>query len=98
MSNRTRYTLIALGLNLLTGVLMLVPFLLFTDSDSAVTWAVCLLFFTGISVAVQIITGIIFAAGNKRKALGQSMLLAIGIILLVGLSVCGSMLLGVGIW
>jgi hypothetical protein len=50
---------------------------------------------TGIVLLAQLITGIVFAAGNQKnnkKEIGKGLLLATGICLLIGLSVCGSML------
>lgn len=40
---------------------------------------------------VQLVVGLFFSAGEKRKELGQALMLSSGIIILIGFSVCGGM-------
>lgn len=89
MSQRTRYILIIVGLNLFIGFLL---FLLMTvaGSDSLEKMAFILLFIIPAMLLLQLIAGIVLALGKRRKALGQALLLSIGAILLIGLSVCGA--------
>jgi hypothetical protein len=94
MNQRTRYTWISLGLNLALGILISLPLLVLMKEGDALGYLVGVIFFMPISLLVQLIVGIIFIRSSKRKIMGQAMLLAVGIILLVGLSVCGNIWFG----
>lgn len=95
MSPRTRLTLICFGLNLLAGAVLCTPFLFLQTGDAGIYWGMALLVFACLSLLVQMIIGIVFVTQPRRRLLGQSMLLAVGIILLIGLSVCGTILINV---
>jgi hypothetical protein len=45
----------------------------------------------GLSLFIQLVVGIVYSVGEKRKELGQALLLSSGIFLLIGLSVCGGL-------
>jgi hypothetical protein len=84
MSKFAKYTLIAIGLNILSFILFLVPS--FFGKDSLGT-AILAFFLVIISLLVQLIVALVYIGGEK-KDLGKAMLLCIGIILLIGLSIC----------
>lgn len=92
MHSQTRLMLICLGLNLLAGAVLCTPFLFLQSDDAGIYWGLALLVVAALSLLVQLIIGIVFVTQPRHRPFGQAMLLAIGIILLIGLSVCGSML------
>ena len=88
MSKFTKYTLIAVGLNILSFIVLCIPVYLTPNTNDQALGAFILVFFIGaLSILVQLIVALVFLFG-KRKESGKAMLLSIGIILLVGLSVC----------
>lgn len=93
MSPLKRYVWMVLGYNLLAGVVLLLPFLFLRTGDGAVYWGFFLLLIAALSLSVQLVVGIVFAIGTRKRPMGQALLLSVGIILLVGLSVCGAMVL-----
>lgn len=93
MSNVVKYTLIAIGLNILLALVLFIPVAVM-DGDAMTAYLVFLLFFTPLSLLVQLIVGIVFAAGEKKKEIGKGILLSVGFFLLVGLSICGPMWTG----
>ncbi len=81
--------LITVAINLVAGTLLLIP--AFTsDSRDGLGWALGALMLIGGGLLVQLIVGIILAAGKERQQTGQGMLLAVGVILVIGLAVCSS--------
>lgn len=88
MNKLVKKTLIAIGLNLLLLFLFALPLINNRDGDALGPFLVMLMFF-GLSLFVQLIVAIVFISGEKRKETGKAMLLALGILLLIGLSVCG---------
>lgn len=94
MSKFWKYFLICAGLNLLYIGLALLPLAISSKDDSVLVALILGFVGGGILLFVQLILGIVFVAGQK-KDLGKAMLLTVGIFLLVGLSVCSSMVIGV---
>jgi hypothetical protein len=77
----------SLGLNLLAGLICLVPFL-FLKGDGIINWGITLLIIAPFSLIVQLIQSIIYINNIESKETGQGMLLSIGIILLIGFAAC----------
>ena len=88
MNKVLKYMLIAIGLNIVSGLLLAAPFLFLKNQDWVVGWLVLSLLLGCLSLFVQFIVGIVFANRESKKDIGKGMLLSVGIILLVGLSVC----------
>jgi hypothetical protein len=86
MSRVWRNAWIIFGLNIAVFFLCMVGTQLFADN---LTVGLTLLFLVpGLLIILQLILGVIFAVGNKREAIGKGMLIAVGLILLIGLSFC----------
>jgi hypothetical protein len=84
------YALKSLGINFAAAVVLFLP-LTVMGSDAAITWLLALAVIGVISLAIQLIVGIVYAAGETNHELGKGMILSVGIIFLIGLSVCGPM-------
>jgi uncharacterized membrane protein YdbT with pleckstrin-like domain len=95
MSNRViRSFLKSLGLNLLAGGVGILPFFFAgsgSNSDSLITWGLILIIIAVISLITQLVIGIRFTNNPEKKEEGQGMLLAVGVLTLVGVAVCGPM-------
>lgn len=87
MNNTFKYALIVFGVNLILFVLLLMITNAVGDNlDVALT----LLFLVPILLLlVELVLGIIFAAGKTKKDFGKGLLIGAGITVLIGLSVCG---------
>jgi hypothetical protein len=92
MNNVIKYALISVGLNLLAGIVLFIP-LTFAGGDGY-GYLFFLMAIGPLSLIGQLVVGLVYAAGDKKKELGQGMLLAVGFFLLVGLSICGPMWMG----
>jgi hypothetical protein len=90
MNNVAKYTLITIGLNILSVLVLTIP-LMFLNNEVSFGLLMVALFAIPVSLILQIVFGISYAVGKTKKDLGKGMLLGVGIILLIGLSVCGSM-------
>lgn len=88
MNKLVKKTLLAIGLNLLTLLLLALPLINNRNGDALGPFLVMLMLF-GLALLVQLIVAIVLVSGEKRKETGKAMLLALGILLLIGLSVCG---------
>ncbi|MBD0279236.1 MAG: hypothetical protein ICV81_14945 [Flavisolibacter sp.] len=88
MNKVAKYMLIAIGLNIASGLLLAAPFLFLKNQDWVVGWLVLSLLLGCLSLFVQFIVGIVFAAGENKRDVGKGILLSVGVILLIGLSVC----------
>ena len=88
MNPLVKKTLLAIGLNLLTLFLFALPLINNRSGDALGPFLVMLMLF-GLALFAQLIVAIVFISGEKRKETGKAMLLALGILLLIGLSVCG---------
>lgn len=90
MNKFGKYTLIAIGLNVLSFVIFCIPVFLTPNTNDAALSAFIIAFFLGvISLVVQLIVALVYLFGQKKEV-GKAMLLSIGIILLVGLSICST--------
>jgi hypothetical protein len=80
----------SLGWNTLAGIVGLLP-LLFLNDDNVIGWLFFLLIIAVVSLITQFIIAIVYIANPKRKAAGQGMIMSLGLFLLIGAAVCGSM-------
>lgn len=86
MNNIFKYALIVFGINVIVYVFLIMITTAFGDNLEV---ALSLLFLVPIIILLgELILGIIFAAGTKKKDLGKGMLIGCGITILIGLSVC----------
>ena len=87
MNNVFKYAAIVFAGNVILFVLLLMITNAVGDNlDVALT----LLFLVPIIILIlELVLGIIFAAGNTKRDLGKGLLIGFGITLLIGLSVCG---------
>jgi hypothetical protein len=88
MSKFVKVLLIALAANIGTAALLCLP-LLFAKGEDGLGWMLLAFFGMCLALLVQLIVGIVFAAGATRRETGKGLLVAVGILLLIGLSVCG---------
>jgi hypothetical protein len=91
MSKVLRYTVTAVLANILLAFLWLIPSN-YAKNEDGLGWIIIGFIISGMALFIQLILGIIFAVGQNKKDLGKGLLLATGICLLIGLSVCGVML------
>jgi hypothetical protein len=77
----------SLGINILAGVISLLPFL-FLEGDAIFSWGFLVLIIAAVSLLLQLITAIVYINNAEKKEIGQGMLISVGIILLIGLTVC----------
>ncbi len=56
-------------------------------------WLVTAFFIFCAALLVQLIVGIVYVSGEKNREFGKAMLLSAGIILLIGFSICSTMML-----
>jgi hypothetical protein len=89
MSQFVKYTLIAIGLNLLSFGLFILPAFLTSSGHDRGTSLVLAFFGAIVSLIVQLLVALIFLLDEKKKQIGQAMLLSVGLFLLVGFSFCG---------
>jgi hypothetical protein len=87
MNKFGKYVLRSLGLNFAFFVLLFL-IVLGVSSNGDGLGALIIAFFVGvISLVIQLIIALVFIIGEKKES-GKAMLLSIGIILLIGLSIC----------
>ena len=90
MNKVVKTMLITVAINLLAGALFLIP--AFTSgSRDGLSWALGALVVVGGGLLVELVVGIILAAGNDKRQTGQGLLLAVGVTLLIGFVVCSGM-------
>ena len=87
MNKVVKYLLITLGINLGAATLLALP-ILSSKGEDGLVWLLLDAVVMGIALLVQLIVGIVWAAGSTKRQLGQAMLIAVGIVFVVGLSVC----------
>lgn len=80
----------SLGWNTLAGVIGLLP-LAFLDGDSLIGWLFILLIIAVVSLVTQFIVAIVLISNPAKRSAGQGMLMSVGLFLLIGAAVCGSM-------
>jgi hypothetical protein len=90
-----KLTLKYIGYNLLAGLLLSSPLLLLMKGkdDFLFSWLFVMLAAGPLSIFIQLIIGIVWAAGNKKKEMGKALLLTVGLFLLIGLFTCSPFLL-----
>lgn len=88
----------SVGYNLLGALLLASPLLFLMDNknDGAIVWLLVLLVVGPLSLLTQLIIGIVWASGTRKKDLGKGMLLAVGLFLLIGLLTCSPFLFRFG--
>ena len=90
MNRFFKLVLKVVGLNLLFFLLCLAPSFLGDSSGYDSLGALIIgLMVMGVALLVQFVVGIAFSAGEKRKELGQALLLSTGFFVLIGFSICG---------
>ena len=92
MNKVVKMMLIILGINLAAAGLLSLP-LFFSKGEDGLGWLLVGFVLMGVALLVQLIAGIAMAAGSRRPETGKGMLLAVGIIFLIGLSVCSGTML-----
>ena len=89
MNRFFKYVLIVLGLNLLSILIFCLPvFFPHSGQYDALGWLIIGFCLTALSLVIQFIVALVYIGGEKKKELGQAMLLVVGLFLLIGLSVC----------
>lgn len=89
MNRFYKYVMIVLGLNILSIFIFCLPvFFPHSGQYDALGWLVVGLILTAMSLFVQLILGLVYAGSEKKKELGQAMLLVVGIFTLIGFSLC----------
>jgi heme/copper-type cytochrome/quinol oxidase subunit 4 len=90
MNKFVKYLLIILGLDVILAILAFsFVALCFNRSSSGVLefgFYVILICFV-----IQIITGLVFLANEEKRDIGKALLLSLGIIILIGYSICSSL-------
>jgi hypothetical protein len=85
------YLLIVLGLNVLSFFVFAIPMYFSKNQNTETGSFIFALVLFAISLFIQFIVAFILINGQKKKELGKAMLLAVGIIFLVGLSFCSGL-------
>ena len=87
-----KYAIKSFAINILAGLVIFAP-LLFLRGDAMTSWLFVPLVVGPLSLFIQLIVGIAYAASanEKRRNMGKGMLLVVGLFFLIGLSVCGPM-------
>lgn len=86
--------LTVLAANIGFAALFCLP-MLSARGDNQIFWLMLALIVVGLVLFIQLIIGIIFTTNSQRKEVGKAMLGGVGILLLIGLSICGGgMILG----
>jgi VIT1/CCC1 family predicted Fe2+/Mn2+ transporter len=86
--NVKRSLLKSLGLNILAGIVGMIPFIFLRKDDPVIMWGFALIIIAVISILVQLIVALVYINKPERKETGQGMLLSVGILLLIGVAVC----------
>ncbi len=92
MKQLVKTSLIAILANLVFAGLFLIPFFVSgvaERGDYFFRW----LLLHSLALLIQFVVALILIIQGKRRILGQGMLIASGIIVLIGLSVCGGLIL-----
>ena len=86
-----KYALRSFAINILAALVIFLP-LLFLRDDAQIQYLFVPLIVGPLSLFVQLIVGIVYMSSQKEKNrnIGKGMVLIVGIFLLIGLSVCGS--------
>ena len=95
MNKTTRTCLISLGSNALLAALLSIPLFFISGGGQydGLAWLVISLLIFVVALVIQLFVGFSLAIGEKNKEVGKGMLISVGIILLIGFSVCTPMLI-----
>jgi 4-hydroxybenzoate polyprenyltransferase len=85
MNKFFQYLIISVVLNSIAIVLL---FAIGAMANLDLSWAILVLLLTGISLFVQFVVAFTFMIDEKKRTLGQAMFTSVGIILLIGFSIC----------
>ncbi len=83
---------ISIGLNLLLAAALCIPFAFDLSTNNSIGWLLVLAGVGIVSLAIQLIVGIIFLFNPQKKETGQAILIVTGLFLLIGFVTCS------GIW
>lgn len=78
----------SIGINILGAGVLCLPFVFISDQNQALGWLLIAFIIIAIALFIELITGLIFIVDTRQKELGQAILLTVGVILLIGFSVC----------
>lgn len=88
MNKFLKYTLIAFSANALLTILFSIPYLQSKELGTAIGGTIFLFIASIISLLIQALVGLSFLSNEQKKSIGQAMLLTVGMILLIGCSLC----------
>ncbi|MBS1564187.1 MAG: hypothetical protein JST39_07345 [Bacteroidetes bacterium] len=88
MSKFVKALLIVLLGNIALALVFVLPMFMAKGEDG-LAWLVLGLVVMGLALLVQLILGIVFVAGQTKKEIGKALLVGTGLLLIIGLSVCG---------
>ena len=83
MNRFYKYLLIVTSVDILVIIILLS--IVGNSLEAALLW----LLLSGILMLIQLIVGISLTYNTKREELGKALLASIGLVLLIGLSICG---------
>ena len=89
MTNITKYCIQIFGWNLIVMILLGVSYFLYSDSG---TWLLSSFAIYTIFLFIQLLVGLGLALSQNSREWGKAMLIAAGIILLIGFSICTTMM------
>jgi hypothetical protein len=87
MNKVVKTMLITIGINLLAGLLICLPAIRSNGNDGDIIGA-SLIITAGL--LIQLVMGLVIAASQKQRKTGQGMLLAVGILFVIGFAVCSN--------
>jgi len=87
MNKVVKIMLITIGINLLAGLLICLPAILSKGNDGDIVSASLII---AAGLLIQLLTGLTMAASPKQRKTGQGMLLAVGILFVIGFAVCSN--------
>ena len=89
MNKLVKYILIIFAADIILFILFLLPSFIIQGHDSLGP-AIAGLLLIGLSLLIQLVAGLIFLNNEKKRDIGQALLLITGIFFLIGFSVCSS--------
>ena len=89
MNKFFKYILIVFAANIILFLLFLLPAFIYEGHDSLGP-AIIGFFLIGLSLLIQLIVGLTYLNNEKKREIGQAMLLTTGLFLLIGFSICSS--------
>jgi hypothetical protein len=91
MNKVLKITIVSVLANIALAVLWIIPSN-YAKNENGLGWFLFGFMISGAALFIQLLLGIIFAAGQVKKDMGKGLLLATGICLLIGLSYCGALM------